>query len=198
MMSLYHRILKRSFDFIVAFIGLALLWWLVLIVIVCARLDTGLSGVFRQKRIGKNGKLFIVYKVRSMRNLDNFTTTVTTDRDPRISKFGWFIRKTKLDELPQLFNVLIGNMSFVGPRPDVPGFADELQGEDRIILTIRPGITGPATLYFKDEEALLASQEDPERYNREVVWPKKVELNKEYIQNYSLSTDIRYIIQTIV
>lgn len=197
-MTRFQKGTKRLFDFTIATFGLIALWWLILIVVVGARIDTGLSGIFRQKRIGKGGKLITVYKVRSMRNLKNVSTTVTTDNDPRISKYGWFIRKTKLDELPQLVNIVFGTMSFVGPRPDVPGFADKLEGEDRILLTIRPGITGPATLYFKNEEELLAAQEDPERYNREVIWHKKVELNKEYIQNYSLSRDIRYIIQTIV
>ena len=103
----------------------------------------------------------------------------------------------KIDELPQLFNVLIGQMSFVGPRPDVPGFADQLKGNDRIILTVRPGITGPATLKYRNEEELLASVTDPEEYNAEVVFPDKVRLNREYVENWSFARDIRYIWATI-
>ncbi len=102
-----------------------------------------------------------------------------------------------MDELPQLVNVLRGDMSFVGPRPDVPGFADQLQDEDTVILSIRPGITGPATLKYRNEEALLAEAEDPERYNREVIFPDKVRVNKEYIENYSLLNDIKYIFLTV-
>ena len=133
-----------------------------------------------------------------MRPVKGINTSVTTDKDPRISKIGRFWRKTKIDELPQLWNVLVGEMSFVGPRPDVPGFADKLEGEERLILSIRPGITGPASLRFKNEEEILAAQPDPERYNREVIWPEKVKINLEYIRNYSLRKDIDYIIKTIL
>jgi lipopolysaccharide/colanic/teichoic acid biosynthesis glycosyltransferase len=108
-----------------------------------------------------------------------------------------FFRRTKIDELPQLFNVLWGDMSFVGPRPDVPGFADRLEGVDRIILSVRPGITGPASLKYRDEEALLASQEDPERYNREVIWPDKVRINLDYVKHWSFAGDIGYILKTV-
>ncbi|NVK75240.1 MAG: sugar transferase [Oceanospirillaceae bacterium] len=196
-MTKSQHFLKRTFDLVVALVGLIFLWWLILIVVIGARIDTGLSGIFKQKRVGRYGKIFTVYKVRSMRNLKNVTTTVTTDRDPRISKYGWFIRKAKLDELPQLINIVKGDMSFVGPRPDVPGFADKLEGDDRVILSIRPGITGPATLMFKNEEEILASQESPEEYNRTVIWPAKVQKNKEYIENYSIAKDIKYIWQTV-
>lgn len=160
--------------------------------------DTGLSGFFRQTRVGKDGKLFKVLKIRSMRPVEGVVTTVTTDHDPRISKVGRFWRKSKIDELPQLWNVFVGDMSFVGPRPDVPGFADKLQGEDRLMLTIRPGITGPATVKYKKEEEILAAQADPEKYNQEVIWPDKVCINIDYIKNYSIGKDIRYIIKTVV
>ena len=177
--------------------GLLFLWWLIVLIIICARIDTSLPGIFKQKRVGRNGKIFTVYKVRSMCNNNDIYNTVTTKLDPRITKFGSFIRKTKLDELPQLFNILIGEMSFVGPRPDVPGFADLLEGDNRIILSIRPGITGPATLLFKNEEEILASQENPEEYNLTVIWPTKIKINKEYIQNYSLNKDLYYIWRTL-
>jgi len=132
-----------------------------------------------------------------MKNSQTHKTTVTTSGDPRITKSGHVFRSTKIDELPQLWNVLLGDMSFVGPRPDVPGFADRLNGKDKIILSVRPGITGPASLHFKNEEQLLAKQLDPEVYNRDVVWPRKVELNKEYVQNWSFTKDLNYIFKTV-
>ncbi|WP_397364217.1 sugar transferase [Olleya sp. R77988] len=197
-MTKTQKLTKRIFDIILSFTGLILTGWLIIIAIIVARFDTKLSGIFKQKRVGQNGKIFEVYKIRSMKNIKGFTTTVSTNHDPRITKAGRFWRKTKIDELPQLFNVFIGNMSFVGPRPDVPGFADKLEGEDRIILSIKPGITGPASIFFKDEENLLAQQENPEDYNKKVIWPKKVELNKEYIYNYSIFNDIKYIYKTVL
>lgn len=132
-----------------------------------------------------------------MRPDRNINTFVTTAGDPRITKIGRLFRKTKIDELPQLINVLLGQMSFVGPRPDIPGFADKLQGEDRVILEVRPGITGPATLKFRDEEKILAKQDDPENYNKEVIFPEKVKLNKDYVRNYSFYKDLKYIWQTV-
>ncbi len=197
-MTKFNTIVKRSLDLLLSVFGLLALGWLIVISAILARLDTGLSGFFRQTRIGKHGTPFKVYKLRTMRNIEGFTTTVSTDKDPRITKLGRFWRKSKIDELPQLINVLLGQMSFVGPRPDVPGFADKLTGEDRIILSIAPGITGPASIYFKNEEALLAAQEDPEAYNRNVIWPKKVELNKDYIKQYSVLKDIVYIVKTVI
>ena len=138
-----------------------------------------------------------MFKIRTMRPHCGSLWTVTTAEDPRVTRLGRFWRKTKIDELPQLLNVMIGQMSFVGPRPDVPGFADRLQGEDRIILELRPGITGPATLAYRNEEALLASVPDPVRYNREIIYPDKVRINREYIQKWSFWQDIRYILQTL-
>nr|WP_281847447.1 sugar transferase [Olleya namhaensis] len=190
--------IKRIFDIVISFIGLMLTGWLILIAIIVARLDTKMSGIFKQKRVGQNGDIFEVYKIRSMKNIEGYTTSVSTDLDPRITKAGRFWRKSKIDELPQLFNVFIGNMSFVGPRPDVPGFADKLTGEDKIILSIKPGITGPASIHFKNEEDLLATQKKPEEYNQNVIWPKKVEINKNYISNYSILADVKYIIKTFI
>jgi lipopolysaccharide/colanic/teichoic acid biosynthesis glycosyltransferase len=132
-----------------------------------------------------------------MRRDDGAGTCVTTAADPRVTRVGRILRRTKIDELPQLFNVLAGHMSFVGPRPDVPGFADRVQGPDRIILSVRPGITGPATLRFRDEEALLAAQEDPERFNREVLFPEKVRLNRAYVENYRLVDDVACLVRTV-
>jgi len=132
-----------------------------------------------------------------MKPTNGIDTTVTTSNDSRITKSGTFFRKTKIDELPQLFNVIFGTMSFVGPRPDVPGFADKLVGEDRVILSVRPGITGPASLKYKNEEEVLAKQKDAQRYNKEVIWPDKVQINKTYIKEWTLKKDIEYILRTI-
>lgn len=197
-LSFSDRALKRGFDAMASALGLLLTWWLILLAYVAASIDTGKSGFFTQERIGRDGKRFKVIKIRTMRDHPAIDTSVTTEEDPRITALGRFFRRTKIDELPQLINVLLGQMSFVGPRPDVPGFADQLKGDDRIILSMRPGITGPATLAFRDEEELLARQPDPERYNREVIYPKKVELNRKYVKNYSFWKDLRYIYLTVL
>ena len=188
---------KRLFDVTVAAFGLILTGWIILIAWLIATMDTGANGFFVQQRVGYKGRLFNAVKVRTMCQTAQEGTTVTTSSDPRITKLGRFWRKTKIDELPQLFNVLIGQMSFVGPRPDVPGFADRLQGEDRVILSVRPGITGPATLKYRNEEALLASADDPEAYNRDVIYPDKVKVNREYVETWSFGRDIRYILATV-
>jgi len=137
-------------------------------------------------------------KIKTMKPVSGIHTHVTQAGDPRITLSGNFLRKTKIDELPQLFNVLIGQMSFVGPRPDLEGYADQLQGDQRIILSIRPGITGPASIKYRDEEVLLSQQENPEQYNQQVIWSDKVKVNMQYVKNWSLLSDIRYIYQTIV
>ena len=192
-----NRFLKRMFDILISFIGLLVVWPLILLGWVAATISTHKNGFFIQTRVGLHGKPFKLFKLRSMRASDDLRSTVTTRHDPRITRVGRILRRTKLDELPQLLNVLLGHMSIVGPRPDVPGFADRLSGDDLIVLSIRPGITGPATLEFRNEEELLSSQSDPERYNREVIWPKKVELNREYVANYSFWKDFGYIWRTI-
>ncbi len=197
-LSFFNQFIKRSFDFVVAAIGLILTGWIIIPAYIGASIDMRESGFFTQTRIGKNGRPFTVIKIRTMRYIPSIDTTVTTTHDPRITSLGRFFRKTKIDELPQLVNVFLGHMSFVGPRPDVPGFADKLSGDDRIILFIRPGITGPATLKYKNEEEILARQADPERYNREVIFSDKVRLNREYVENYSFWKDIQYIFQTII
>ncbi len=197
MLSRTERLFKRTFDIVVALFAIALSWWVILLAWIVATVETRSHGLFRQKRIGREGKPFTLYKIKTMRALDGVDTTVTTSHDKRITKSGAFFRKFKIDELPQLFNVLFGSMSFVGPRPDVPGFADKLEGEDRYILSLRPGITGPASLKYKEEEKLLAEQENSENYNREVIWPDKVKINLDYLKSWSLKKDIIYIIRTI-
>ena len=189
---------KRCFDVTLALVGIGATWWLILLAWIAASFDTRSNGFFIQHRVGRNGMLFRVVKVKTMRPVVDFDTTVTRRGDPRITNVGAFFRRTKIDELPQLWNVLLGEMSFVGPRPDVPGFADTLQGgEARAMLSIRPGITGPATLKYRNEEEILAEQANPESYNRDVIWPDKVRINLEYIRRWSLRRDIQYILQTV-
>jgi len=194
-MSKKDRIIKRLFDFILSLIGLILTWPIILVAWIVATIETKSNGMFSQIRIGQNGKKFKIYKIKTMKNIAG--TTVTTANDFRITKSGKFFRKYKIDELPQLWNVLIGDMSFVGPRPDVPGYADKLIGDDRIVLSIKPGITGPASIKYKNEEEILAKVDNPKKYNDEVIWPDKVKINKEYIKSWSLKKDINYIIKTI-
>lgn len=124
--------------------------------------------------------------------------TITTKRDPRITRVGAFLRKWKLDELPELFNVLAGDMSFVGPRPDVAGYADQLSGEDRKILLLRPGITGWATLKYLDEEELLSNVENPQDYNDQVIFPDKVKINRLYFEHFSFGTDLLILYHTLI
>ncbi len=196
-LSLRDRFFKRALDLAVAIVGIATTWWLMALTWAVATVDTRRNGLFSQVRIGRNGLPFRVYKIRTMRDRPGMKTTVTTDRDPRITRFGRLLRKTKLDELPQLVNVLRGDMSLVGPRPDVPGFADRLKGEDRLVLSVRPGITGPATLRFRDEEELLSRQIDPDRYNCELLFPEKVRLNRQYVERYRLRDDLKYLWWTL-
>lgn len=197
-LSLYDRLLKRGFDIILSSVCLLLLGWIIVLAYAAAFLDTRKNGFFTQTRVGKEGKPFKIIKVRTMRDIPDITTTITTVNDPRITPLGRVLRKTKIDELPQLLNVFTGSMSFVGPRPDVLGFADRLTGEDRIILSIRPGITGPATLKYRNEEEIMAGQADTEKFNREVIFPDKVRLNRSYVENYSFCIDMKYILRTII
>ena len=189
--------MKWLFDRVVAFVGLCFLWPVLLVVwvLIHAKMPGG-PAIFTQKRVGKGGKLFTMYKFRSM-TVGHGGSSVSVAGESRITPLGAKLRKYKLDELPELWNVLIGDMSFVGPRPDVPGYADKLQGEDRLILNLRPGITGPASLKYKNEEEILAQVEDPQKYNDEVIYPDKVKINLEYYYHHSLVGDIKLIIQTV-
>lgn len=198
-MNRYQHFQKRSFDVCLSILGLLVLWPIIILAWLIATLDTGSNGFFYQVRIGRFGEKFNVIKIRTMRNPKNGNSmsTVTTSDDPRITKLGRFFRRTKIDELPQLLNVLKGDMSLVGPRPDVPGFADMLEGDDRLFLSIRPGITGPASIKYKREEELLSKVLDPIAYNREVIFPDKVQINLSYIESWSLKNDIIYILRTI-
>lgn len=196
-LSRKEALAKRLFDLILSSAGLLLAGWLVLLLVAAASINTRRWGLFAQQRIGRGGRPFTVYKIRTMRAVEGIDTTVTTVADARITTFGAWLRRFKLDELPQLFNVFFGEMSFVGPRPDVAGYADRLEGDDRIILTVRPGITGPASLKFRHEEELLAAQEAPQRYNDEVIWPEKVRINREYVAQWSFCKDLYYLWETV-
>ena len=189
--------MKWLFDRVVAFVGLCFLWPVLLVVWVLIHVKmSGGPAIFTQKRVGKGGKLFTMYKFRSM-TVGHGGSSVSVAGESRITPLGAKLRKYKLDELPELWNVLIGDMSFVGPRPDVPGYADKLEGKDRLILKLRPGITGPASLKYKNEEEILAQVEDPQKYNDEVIYPDKVKINLEYYYHHSLVGDIKLIIQTV-
>ena len=189
--------IKRFFDLTFSLIGILILFPLMLIISLFIKLDSKGPIFFIQNRVGKGGKLFAMIKFRSMYVFQTNKSTVSVQGDIRITKVGVFIRKYKLDELPELWNVLLGQMSIVGPRPDVKGFADELKGEDRMILNLRPGITGPASLKYANEEKLLSYQENPEVYNKEVIFPDKVRINLDYYYNQNLILDLKIIFATI-
>lgn len=218
-------ILKWLFDRTVAFVGLLFLWPVILITAILVKIKMpGGPAFFVQKRVGKDGKLFNCHKFRSMTVAHN-GSTVSVAGDSRITPFGAKLRHYKIDELPGLWDVLIGNMSFVGPRPDVPGYADKLEGADRDVLKLRPGITGPATLKYRVEDEMIAEfvaqikagkneqvakfketpdfsmmsdQEIAVWYNDNVIYPDKVRLNCYYYRNYSFVKDIQIIFATVL
>ena len=188
-------VIKRSFDVSFSFFGVLIFSVPTIILIIVSTISFNKFGLFRQVRIGLHGKKFWILKIRTM-EADDESGSVIVENDPRINKIGKFLRKTKLDEVPQLWNVLIGDMSMVGPRPDVPGYADTLTGDDRVILTVRPGITGPATLKYRNEEQILAAQKDPIAFNDEVIWKDKIKINSNYVKNWSFENDIRILLDT--
>lgn len=190
--------LKFLFDRLASFFGLLIIWPVLIIVTILIKIKMpGGPVFFTQERVGRNGKLFTMYKFRSM-TVSHSGSSISVAGESRITPFGAKLRKYKIDELPELWNVLIGDMSFVGPRPDVPGYADMLKGEDRDILKLRPGITGPASLKYRNEEELLSHVDDPIKYNNEVIFPDKVRINLYYLHNYSFWTDIKLILCTVL
>ena len=191
-------IAKYLFDRIMAFVGLVVLSPILFVVWILIRIKMPDGpAVFTQKRVGKGGILFTMYKFRSM-SAHHSGSTVSVAGESRITPLGAKLRRYKLDELPELWNVFIGDMSFVGPRPDVPGYADKLEGDDRRVLQLRPGITGPASLKYRDEEVLLAAQVDPLEFNDKVIYPDKVRINLYYLDHYSFVADIKMIIATVL
>ena len=176
--------------------GLLFLLPLFLLVAVLIKILMPGSVFFLQKRAGRAGVAFTIFKFRTM--IENHGgSTVSVKGENRITPLGALLRRSKIDELPELWNVLKGDMSFVGPRPDMPEYAARLEGEDRLILNLRPGITGPASLKYANEEELLAVQPDPRRYNDEVLWPDKVRINLDYYRNRSFFGDISLIFKTV-
>ena len=193
-----EMILKYLFDRLASLVGLFCLWPVLAVVAILIRVKMpGGPVIFRQKRVGRHGRLFTMYKFRSM-TVSHGGSSVSVAGESRITPLGARLRRYKLDELPELWNVLKGDMSFVGPRPDVPGYADQLQGESRRVLLLRPGITGPASLKYRDEEELLATVENPQEYNDHVIYPDKVRINLYYLDHYSFVKDIQMIVCTVL
>jgi len=188
---------KRLFDFCSSLIGLIVLMPVLILISIAIKISSSGPVLFCQKRVGKDGELFTLIKFRSMTVQQESNSTATFRGDVRITKIGVFLRKYKLDELPELWNVIKGEMSLVGPRPDVPGYADKLVGKDRNVLKLRPGITGTASLKYANEEEILATQDNPQKYNDEVIFPDKVKVNLDYYENQSLWLDIKIIFATI-
>ena len=195
-LSSSQRLIKRLFDVVVSFFGLILVSPIILCGWILSTISTRKNGFFVHQRIGRHGKPFPMVKLRSMRDVAGVTTTNTAGNDVRITRVGKWLRRMKIDELPQLANVLIGHMSLVGPRPDVAGYTDQVQGDDRILLSIQPGITGPASLTYRHEEKILEKVTDPEHFNDHVLWPNKVKINCDYIRDWSFASDLGYIWQT--
>jgi lipopolysaccharide/colanic/teichoic acid biosynthesis glycosyltransferase len=188
--------MKRLFDFIIALLGLVLLFPFFMVIGFLIKINDKGPVFFKQKRAGRHGKLFKICKFRTM-IICHGGSTVSVKGEKRITTFGEYLRKYKLDELPELWNVLKGDMSLVGPRPDMPEYTEKLTGEEKLILELRPGITGPATLKYSNEEYLLAYVQDPQKYNDEIIWPDKVNLNLTYYYNRSFFGDIILILHTI-
>ena len=178
--------LKRIFDLFFSFVGLLLSGWLLVFFWIIASLDTNSNGLFVQERIGQWGRIFKIYKLKTI-----------CPRTNHISRIGLFLRQTKIDELPQLWNVLKGEMSLVGPRPDIPGYYDVLEGESRKVLELKPGITSEASIKYQNEETLLEQQENPLGYNDTIIFPDKVRMNLDYYYNRSFFGDIGIIVRTV-
>ena len=189
--------IKRLFDIILSFVGIIILIPVFIIVSVLIKIDSSGPVFFLQERVGLNGKIFKIIKFRSMKINQDVSLTITIGNDKRITKIGKYLRRYKIDEIPELINVFIGNMSFVGPRPDVPGYADLLTGESRNILKLRPGITSRASIKYANEEMILLTQDDPIAYNNNIIFPDKVKLNLNYYYNNNIWIDIKIIFATL-
>ncbi|MEC5394807.1 MULTISPECIES: sugar transferase [Weeksellaceae] len=177
--------IKYTLAIILAGVIIVVIFPLLLFLLILVSVDTNSFGIFVQDRVGQYGKLFRIYKFKTIHPISR-----------KISKVGAFLRKTKLDELPQLFNILKGEMSFIGPRPDVPGYYDGLKGEDRKVLILKPGLLSEASLEYRNEEYLLNQKENPLKYNDEVIFPHKIKLNLEYLERVSFKEDIRILLKT--
>ena len=194
-----NLVIKRWFDVVMSLWGLVVFAPLFLVVSLLVKSSSKGPVFYIASRVGQFGKMFNLYKFRTMYvGADKEKEgSITVDGDRRITPIGKILRKTKIDELPSLLNVLKGEMSFVGPRPDVKGYADTLTGNDKLVLNLKPGITGPATLKYANEEDLLATVDDPVRYNNEVIFPDKVKINLSYLDSINLFTDLKLIFRTV-
>lgn len=190
--------IKRLLDIVVSALGLLVLSPLLLVIAVAIVIGSGWPVLFQQQRVGRNGNLFEIYKFRSMsQSAQGVGPSVTSAGDPRVTSVGRWLRSSKLDELPQLWNVLRGDLSLVGPRPEVPSYVALWLPEDReVILSVRPGITDPASTKYRREEELLATQPDPEEYYRQVILPDKIRMYREYVNRTSMATDLRVLADT--
>jgi lipopolysaccharide/colanic/teichoic acid biosynthesis glycosyltransferase len=175
---------KRIFDIIFSLFFIAILSWLMVLLFIISSYNINSFGIFFQERIGQFGKTFIIYKIKTINN------------KKEINSIGLFLRKFKLDELPQLFNILKGDMSFVGPRPDIKGYYDKLEGENKKILELKPGLTSLASIKYKNEESLLKIQKNPNEYNDKIIFPDKIKMNLEYYKNHNLFVDLQIIFLT--
>ena len=190
--------MKRLFDFVMSGLGMIVLSPLFLILAIWVKLDSPGPVFFRQTRVGRNNKDFRIFKFRTMRvGSDKGSQVTIGGKDPRITRAGLFLRRTKLDEMPQLINVFVGEMSLVGPRPEVRHYVDYWTPEQMHVLDIRPGVTGPASLKFRNENELLATVEDPEKYYVEVIMQEKLRLDLEYVRNQSYIKDLELILKTV-
>ena len=189
------KFLKEIFDYIVATVFIIIILPVLFVIVIIILFSMGWPVIYSQKRVGQNGKIFFLHKFRTMK-IAHSKTTVAAKEQSRITKTGAFLRKTKLDELPELWNIIRGDMSFVGPRPDVPGYADKLNEVDKVILQLKPGLTGAASLKYMDEEEILQKQSDPQKYNDDIIFPDKVRINKEYMKRWSMLLDIKIILFT--
>jgi lipopolysaccharide/colanic/teichoic acid biosynthesis glycosyltransferase len=189
-------LLKRAFDILASFFGLLVLSPFLLVAGLLVKFSSEGPILFRQARAGRHGIPFTIYKFRTM-FVDHGGSSVSVKGERRITPIGAVLRKLKIDELPELWNILIGDMSFVGPRPDMPDYASRLQGEQREILSVRPGLTSPASIKYAREEELLSREHDPLKYFDEVIWPDKMRINLEYVNDRSFVGDIKLIVRTL-
>lgn len=198
-MNKLNQITKRIFDFLLSLIGVIILSPIFIIVSISIKIDSEGSVLFLQKRVGRYGKEFNIYKFRTMvTDAERLGKQITVGKDNRITRVGAFLRKFKIDELPQLFNVLKGDMSLVGPRPEVPKYVDLYTDEQRKVLDVRPGITDMASLRYKDENDILGKVENPEEYYINVIMKDKLRLNLEYIEKSNVFFDIYLIVKTVI
>ena len=196
---MFNKVLKRGFDFIVSLIGCIVLMPIYILIAILIKIDSRGPIFFKQKRVGQYGKIFKILKYRTMVvDAENIGKQITVGDDKRITKIGKFLRKYKLDELPQLFNVLKGEMSLVGPRPEVPKYVELYNYEEKKVLNVKPGITDFASIEYRDENEILGKVDNPEEYYINVIMKHKLELNLKYINNNNIFIDINIILKTLM